>query len=210
MTTHPCPPAPSPADEFATLAMPHRQTLFAGAIQLTRNERDAEDLVQETLMRGLSHFDKFCSGTNMRAWLYRIMTNAFINHYRRKRKEREILNREGADVSCCSLYGPGRVHAHLNPEGRYLSDSLSGTVMQAVEAVPEHYRVVVILADLMDFSYREVADIVQVPVGTVMSRLFRGRQQLRRRLRRYAESQHIIARQTTQSPRGIGPVAFAA
>ncbi len=193
------------AEEFAALAMPHRQTLYAGALQLTRNDRDAEDLVQETLMRGLCHFDQFRSGTNMRAWLYRIMTNAFINHYRRKRKEREILTREGADVSCGSLYGPGRVHAHLNPEGRYVGDSLSATVVNAIEAVPEHYRVVVILADLMDFSYQEIADVLEVPVGTVMSRLFRGRQQLRRRLRRYAETQHIIAREKKQTaaPRAL-------
>ena len=199
MSRQACPPAPAAAAEFASLAMPHRQTLYAGALQLTRNDRDAEDLVQETLMRGLCHFDKFRSGTNIRAWLYRIMTNAFINHYRRKRKERESLGREGADVSCSTLYGPGRVHAHLNPEGRYLGDALSSTVASAIEAVPEHYRVVVILADLMDFSYAEIAEIVEVPVGTVMSRLFRGRQQLRRRLRRYAETQHIIPREQTIS-----------
>lgn len=201
-----CQPAPD-ANEFAALALPHRQTLYAGALQLTRNDRDAEDLVQETLMRGLCHFDKFRSGTNMRAWLYRIMTNAFINHYRRKRKEREILCREGADVSCGSLYGSGRVHAHLDPEGRYVGDALSDTVVKAVEAVPEHYRVVVILADMMDFSYQDVSDVLDIPVGTVMSRLFRGRQQLRRRLRRYAEAQHIIARepgkQQTSAPRPL-------
>ena len=220
MNSQTCPPAPAaaPADEFAALALPHKQTLYAGALQLTRNDRDAEDLVQETLMRGLCHFDKFRAGTNMRAWLYRIMTNAFINHYRRKRKEREILTREGADVSCGSLYGPGRVHAHLDPEGRYLGDSLSGTVLSAVESVPEHYRVVVILADLMDFSYAEIAEIVNVPVGTVMSRLFRGRQQLRRRLRNYAEAAHIIApeggrvapRQPTKAPQPAAPLALAA
>ncbi len=181
--------------EFATLAMPHKETLFAGAMKLTRNERDAEDLVQEALLRGMSNFDKFKSGTNMRAWLYRIMTNAFINHYRRKRKEREILGREARSIECGSLYGPGRVAALLSPEARYATDALSPTVVHAIEAVPEHYRVVVILADLMDFSYAEIAEIIGTPVGTVMSRLFRGRQQLRKRLRSYAVEHHVLPRQ---------------
>ena len=207
---------PCPTEDFAALALPHRRSLLAGAIQLTRNPREAEDLVQETFLRGLTNYEKFRSGTNIRAWLYRIMTNAFINHYRRKRKEREILGREGANVGCGNLYGPGRVHAHQDPEARYLGDAISPTVVQAIEAVPEHYRVVVILADLMDFSYQEIAEIVDVPVGTVMSRLFRGRRQLRKRLRGYASAQNIIPaeeRPDTAPPRAMAtrpPVALAA
>jgi RNA polymerase sigma-70 factor (ECF subfamily) len=179
-------------DRFADLALPHRQTLFAGAVRLTCNEGDAEDLVQETLLKGLANVDKFQVGTNMRAWLFRIMTNTFINGYRRKRKEREILDREGSHLGASRLYGPGRVWAHRNPEGAYVSGSLSRTVVGAIEQVPEKFRVVVLLADLMDFSYAEIAEIVGCPVGTVMSRLFRGRQHLRRRLETYAVEQHIL------------------
>ncbi len=178
--------------DFMDLALEHTQTLYAGAFQLCRNAGDAEDLVQETLMRGYQSYDRFQSGTNMRAWLYRIMTNAFINHYRRKRKEREILHLEGASVGCGRLYGPGRVARQADPERAYVTGSLSPTVVQAIEAVPEHYRTVVILADLMDFSYAEIAEIAEIPVGTVMSRLFRGREQLRRRLRAYAMEEHQI------------------
>jgi RNA polymerase sigma-70 factor, ECF subfamily len=180
--------------DFATLALPHRGALYAGALRLTRNSGDAEDLVQDTMLRGWSAFDGFRDGSNPRAWLYRIMTNSFISGYRRKRKEREVLQRESAVEAGGSLYGPGRVWRHRQPEVRYIADAVSPTVAEAIARVPEKYREVVLLADLMDFSYAEIADIVRCPVGTVMSRLFRGRQHLRRRLRGYAEEQHMVTR----------------
>ncbi len=177
---------------FAELALPHRRALFAGAIRLTRHEGDADDLVQDTMLRGFAHADTFESGTNMRAWLFRIMTNTFINGYRRRRKEREILAREGSTLGACRLYAPSRVFAHQHPETTYVTEALSPTMVEAIEQVPEKFRIVVLLADLMDFSYAEVADIVGCPVGTVMSRLFRGRRHLRGRLRAYAIEQHIL------------------
>lgn len=182
----------SESTRFAAIALPHRRSLYAAALRLTRCERDAEDLVQETLLRGFNKFDTFREGTNIRAWLHRIQTNAFINRYRRARKERSILQDEAEHVACGQLYSPGRVWAHDRPEQAILADVLSDTVRRAVESVPEIYRDAVILSDVLDFSYQEVAEVLGCPVGTVMSRLFRGRQHLRRRLRGYAIEQHII------------------
>lgn len=184
---------------FQDQVTPYMRDLFAVAMHLTRDERDAEDLVQDALLRAYTNFEKFRHGTNLRAWLVRILTNSFINTYRRKKKEREILRREGADISTGNLYGHDRVWAHARPESTWLSAALSHPVVTALEAVPENYRVVVILTDLLDFSYQETADIVGCPVGTVMSRLFRGRRLLRRRLAGYAVEHSLVSRDVVEA-----------
>jgi len=180
--------------DFETLTTPHLRGLHAAALHLTHNERDAEDLVQETLLRAFDNFDKFREGTNLRAWLQRILTNAFISNYRRRRKEREILASQGQHSSLGQLYGGDREHDGQQSEARYLRGVLSRPVVSAIENLANPYRDVVILVDLMDFTYQEVADIIGCPVGTVMSRLFRGRRALRKRLTDFALEQHIIRR----------------
>lgn len=178
----------SPAERraaFERTAMPYRGELLGSAIKLTRDPRDAEDLVQETLLKAFTFFDRFEAGTNCRAWLYRIMTNTFINLYRRRIKETEIFGAEQADVVCeCSHGEASRDGFGENPE-RILSDrQIDRDVRRAVRSLPPSFRFVLVLADLQDFAYKDIAEILDIPVGTVMSRLYRGRRLLRSQLER--------------------------
>ncbi len=186
------PPADAPRSVEA-LAVPHAGGLLAAALRLTREAATAEDLVQEALLRAWTHFEQFREGTQIRAWLHRILVNTFINGYRRRRKERAILHQEAEREGEGTLYGTGRAFAHRCPEQQIAADEVSPQVAEAVARVPEKYREIVILADLYDYSYREIADMVGCPVGTVMSRLVRGREQLRRRLRGYVEENYRFA-----------------
>jgi RNA polymerase sigma-70 factor (ECF subfamily) len=169
--------------EFEELTLPHLDPLYSAALRLTKNDRDAEDLVQDTFLRAYRFFDKFERGTNIKAWLFRILTNAFINRYRRSVRERDIV--EGSEKEAVQERFVSRRATEYasNPE-QYLFDRLlSDDVLRAIDELPIDFRLVVILADLQDFSYNEIAEIVGCPVGTVMSRLYRGRKLLQRKLR---------------------------
>jgi RNA polymerase sigma-70 factor, ECF subfamily len=178
--------------EFERLALPHLDALYASSLRLTRNARDAEDLVQDTYLRAYRFFDKFERGTNMKAWLFRIMTNTFINRYRRAAKERSIVEGperpavEGRTVSRDAAEQAG------DPERHFFDRLLSDDVLRAVDSLPIDFRLTVILADLQDLSYREIADVLDVPVGTVMSRLFRGRRLLQKALTEYAAAAGVL------------------
>jgi RNA polymerase sigma-70 factor (ECF subfamily) len=183
----------------------HLDALFGAALRLTKNPRDAEDLVQDTYARALRFEDKFEAGTNLRAWLFRILTNTFINKYRRRVRERELLSEiENHEVQD-SLVSDDVLYALSHPEQDYLSRLVSAEVLTALEALPEDYRMVVMLSDVYEFSYAEIAGIVGCPVGTVMSRLFRGRQRLKQNLYDYAVEQGIItpAEGDTQAPANL-------
>lgn len=170
--------------EFADLAMPFMSGLYAAALRMTRNPSDAEDLVQETYLRAFRGFGGFQAGTNLKAWLYRILTNTFINIYRAKKRrpQQETLD----DVEDFYLYrrigGLEAVDANRGPEAEVLDSIPDTTITQAIEELPEQFRMAVLLADVEGFSYKEIAEIMDVPIGTVMSRLHRGRKQLQRRL----------------------------
>jgi RNA polymerase sigma-70 factor (ECF subfamily) len=183
---------PRSREEFEELVLPHLDPLYSAAMRLTRNERDAEDLVQDTCMRAYRFFDKFERGTNIKAWLFKILTNTFINRYRRRVKERSLV--EGADRASVQDEFVSREAADFaaNPEQYFFDRLLSDDVLRAIDALPVDFRLVVILADLQEFSYREIADILDVPVGTVMSRLFRGRKLLQKSLRGYAEGAGVL------------------
>jgi RNA polymerase sigma-70 factor (ECF subfamily) len=172
--------------EFEELALKHLDPLYAAALRVTRNERDAEDLVQDTFLRAYRFFDKFERGTNMKAWLFRILTNTFINRYRRSVKERNIV--EGPEREAVHERFVSREAAEYaaDPEQHFFDGLLSDDVLRAVDSLPIDFRLAVILADLQDFSYKEIADILDVPVGTVMSRLHRGRRLLQKALAGYA------------------------
>lgn len=168
--------------EFEQLAMPCLDGLYTSALRLTRSDRDAEDLVQDTFMRAYRFFDKFERGTNFRAWLFKILTNTFINKYRRQVKERSFSDGPERDSVAAQLFSNGATETAGNPEDRMLNRLMSETVLSAIDVLPIDFRMVVVLADLQEFSYREIAEILDVPVGTVMSRLFRGRKLLQKHL----------------------------
>ena len=168
---------------FETIALPYRDELFGSAMKLTRDEADAEDLVQETFLRAFTFFNHFEQGTNCRAWLFRILTNTFINRYRRRVKESEILSDDEFIQSSGPSFGVVSRQITENPEQDMSLRQINRDIYQALMTIPEVFRFVVVLADLQGFSYRDVAFILDCPVGTVMSRLYRGRRMLRTRLK---------------------------
>src|SRR5262245_50486499 len=178
--------------EFEALTLEHMDALYGAALRLTRSPKDAEDLVQDTYLKAFRFFDSFERGTNIKAWLFKILTNTFINKYRRKVKEKEMAEAPAEDVMLDKFVSSEQVRALQDPEGDFFSKLLSDEVVDALDQVPVDFRMVVILADIQDFSYKEIAEIVGCPVGTVMSRLFRGRRILQKHLYDYAIREGVI------------------
>ena len=168
--------------------------LYSAALRMTRNPADAEDLVQETFLRAYRGFGGFKDGTNLKAWLYKILTNTFINTYRAKKRRPEQT--EFDDVEEFSLYsrlgGLEAANAGRTPESEVLDAMPDEAVKAALESLPEQFRMAVLLADVEGFSYKEIADIMDVPIGTVMSRLHRGRKQLQQRLWEFARERGLL------------------
>jgi RNA polymerase sigma-70 factor, ECF subfamily len=179
---------------FAEQAMPFMDSLYGAALRLTRNPSDAEDLVQETYLKAYRGFGGFQEGTNLRAWLYRILTNTFIHTYRAKKRRPDETELD--EVEDLYLYRKlGGLEAAM--AGRSAEDELmdwftDAEVKEAVEDLPEQFRMAVLLADVEGFSYKEIAEILDIPIGTVMSRLHRGRKALQRRLYEFAEARHLV------------------
>lgn len=186
----PRPPAP-PAADFAAAVLPHRGELMAAAMRMTRNRADAEDLVQDTLARALAAWHRFEPGSNCRAWLFRILTNGFISGYRRKRRHDRFAHETGDDARV-ALHGEEPERA--GDPSAHLTSGLGDEALGALAELADDYRKVVILADLRGARYRDIAAELGLPIGTVMSRLFRARRQLEERLRDYAAADYGIRR----------------
>jgi len=178
--------------EFERQAMPYLDSLYNTAFRLARNAEDAEDLVQETYLRAYRSFDQFRPGTNLKAWLFRILKNAFINEYRRRKARPRAEDFADIEESFESRIDSERSGAIKNPEEQALEVSLDQNVQLALDELPSDYRMTVLLADIEGFSYKEIAEILEIPIGTVMSRLYRGRKLLEEALLRYARSHNYL------------------
>jgi RNA polymerase sigma-70 factor, ECF subfamily len=181
--------AGSAQDRFEAEALPFLSQLYGAALRLTRNPADAEELVQETFLRAYRAYDQFEAGTNLKAWLYKILTNTFISSYRKKQREPQTVPAEANEDF--SLYDR-LVEANVSPEAELLERIPDEEVKAALEAIPEQFRTAVLLADVEGFSYQEIAEITGVAIGTVMSRLHRGRKALQRALWDYARERGLV------------------
>ena len=181
--------------DFAEQAMPLMDALYSAALRMTRNPADAEDLLQETYLRAYRGFGGFREGTNLKAWMYRILTNSYINTYRSKKRRPQETELD--DVEELFLYrklgGPASLLLGRSAEDELLDWVTDTEVKEALEALPDQYRMTVLLADVEGFAYKEIAEILDVPLGTVMSRLHRGRKALQKELYEFAKTKGIVS-----------------
>jgi RNA polymerase sigma-70 factor, ECF subfamily len=187
---------------FEEQALPFMDQLYAAALRMTRNPSDAQDLVQETFVKAFAAFRQFEQGTNLKAWLYRILTNTFINSYRKK--QREPYQSAIDDLEDWQLGGAESTTARASrsAEAEAIDHLPDSAVKDALQAIPEDFRMAVYFADVEGFSYQEIADIMKTPIGTVMSRLHRGRRMLRDLLTDYARERGLSA---VQEPAAHNP-----
>ena len=166
---------------FERDVLPLLPNLYGAALRMTRNPQDAEDLVQEAYLRAYRGFSGFAEGTNLRAWMYRILTNTFINSYRKKQRQPQTVDAE--EIEDWYLYDKlGESGVEASAETEVLEKIPDEDVQRALEDLPENFRMAVLLADVEGFSYKEIAEILDIPIGTVMSRLHRGRKALQKAL----------------------------
>ena len=180
-------------ERFQLEALPLLDSLYGAALRMTRNPSDAEDLVQETMLRAYRAFDRFEPGTNLKAWLFRIMTNAYINTYRKRQREPQRVSAD--DLEDFDLYQELKNHDSQfgeTPENIVLDSLVDSDILEAIDDLPEQFRLAVVLSDVEGFSYAEMAEIMGVPMGTVMSRLHRGRKALQKRLWELARDRGIV------------------
>lgn len=182
--------SPKPEQRFETEVMPFLNQLYSGALRLTRNPHDAEDLVQETFLKAFKSFDSFQEGTNLLAWLYRIMTNTFINFYRKD--QRRPRTETMAEITDYQLAQDDSNREARSAESQALEHLGTQDILNALDALPDGYREAVYLADVEGLAYKEVAEILDIPPGTVMSRLHRGRAKLRKTLSELMEGEVLV------------------
>jgi len=181
------------AARFERDVMPFLDSLYGAALRMTRNPSDAEDLVQETTLKAFAAFDSFTEGTNLRAWLFRILTNSYINQYRKQQRQPHQTSAD--DLSDGQLNDVGEHLGLRSAEAEALDQLADAEIVDALAALPDDFRMAVYLADIEGFSYKEIAEIMDTPVGTVMSRLSRGRKLLRELLREYAAERGFVAQE---------------
>ncbi len=180
--------------DFERDALQYNRQLYSAAMRMTRNPADAEDLVQETYLKAYRAYHTFTEGTNLKAWLYRILTNTYINKYRKdSRRPNEVDLGTVEDLYLYRRIGSeASAEAARTTEERVLDGLVESDIKEAVEDLPETFRMPVLLADLEGFSYKEIAEILDIPIGTVMSRLHRGRKAMQKRLWEFAKDRGLL------------------
>ncbi len=178
--------------QFEQEAMEHIDSLYATALRLTRSPSDAEDLVQDTLLKAYRFYDKFEAGTNLKAWLLKIETNTFINRYRRKARERKVFDGASAEPVGEGVMSRAAMRGLTHPIDDAQRGLLAKEIQDALDSLPHEHRLMVVLADVEELSYKEIADIVGCPIGTVMSRLHRARKSMQQRLLAQAVAMGIV------------------
>jgi len=180
--------------EFESVALPHINALFHLALKLTHNRKDAEDLVQETYLRAYRFFESYESGTQIKAWLFRILRNTFINRYRAAKVRPEEVDFQKIESTYEQMVEETFLADHQapTPEKEVMDGILDAEIQEALAALPEEYRLVVIMALMEEMSYKEIAMVLSIPLGTVMSRLHRGRKILQTALLEYARKKGIL------------------
>jgi RNA polymerase sigma-70 factor (ECF subfamily) len=179
-------------DPFAEEALTHLDAMYGVACKLTRNPTEAEDLVQDAFVKAMRARSQFHAGTNLKAWLFRILTNTFINKYRRGGLERSVFDGPDADPLADGWVSANTMRQLRDPEMLALRPIVEGEIQRALDALPAEFRLAVILCDVEEFSYEEIAQIMGCPIGTVMSRLHRGRKLLQRALYNHAVAMGIV------------------
>jgi len=180
--------------EFEGSALPHVHSLHSVAMKLTRRRQEAEDLVQETLLRAYRFYDRYEAGTNIRAWLFKIMRNLFINRYRRNQREPQEVDLGGTEETLDAVIRKSGVAGHgtPTPEQAFFAGTLDDEIERALADLPEEYRMVLLLSSMEDLSYKEIAEVLDCPIGTVMSRLHRARRMMQASLMQYAADRGLI------------------
>jgi RNA polymerase sigma-70 factor (ECF subfamily) len=187
-------------ERFTRDTAPLLDSLYGAALRMTRNPADAEDLLQETMLRAYRAFDRFEPGTNLKAWLFRILTNAYINTYRKRQREPlKVSSDELGDFDLYQQLKDRDSEFGQSAESLVVDGLLDSDIVEALDELPEQFRLAVILSDLEGFSYAEIAEIMDVPMGTVMSRLHRGRKALQKRLWNIARDRGIVKGSTQGS-----------
>ena len=200
----------SQRQEFEREALRYLDTLYGAALRLTRSAADAEDLVQDTILKAYRYYDRFEAGTNLKAWLLRILTNTFINRYRRATRERHVMDGVDANPVGDGVMSRAAMRALTDPASVADRRMVAAEIQRALDTLPDDHRMMIVLADLEELSYREIADVVGCPIGTVMSRLHRARKAMQAQLMDHAVELGLApaaVAETAASAKTGGPAA---